>query len=79
MPLSMDAFVEKSRPTVPVCPVARVLASLPPKDRDVLVAALGNKDITHAAIAAVLTENGHKMAQDAMGRHRRGSCGCARR
>lgn len=78
MPLSMDAFVEKSKPTVPMCPVAKILAALSPKDRDVLVTALGNKNITHAAISAVLTDNGHTMRQDSIGRHRRGACGCAR-
>lgn len=78
MPLSMEAFVEKSKPTGPVCPVAKILSALSPKDRETLAAAIGNKDITHAAIAAVLTDNGHRMSQDAMGRHRRGSCACAR-
>lgn len=78
MSLSMDAFMEASKPTRPVCPVAKILATLSPKDRSVLVAAIDSEDITHSAIAAVLTKNGTPAKADSIGRHRRKDCGCAR-
>lgn len=79
MALSLDAFTEASQPCRPECPVVRITKSLGPKDRDVLTAAVDSDGITHAAIAKVLTDNGHKISQDAVGRHRRGDCACGHR
>jgi hypothetical protein len=78
MSLSLDAFTAASNPSWPKCPIVRIFDVLDPKDAAVLTAALADRDVTHAAIANVLTSNGHRIVQDAVGRHRRGACSCAR-
>lgn len=79
MALSLGAFTAASQPCRPECPVVRITKALGPKDRSVLAAALEDASVTHAAIAKVLTDNGHKISQDAVGRHRRGDCSCGAR
>jgi hypothetical protein len=76
MALDLTDFTTASRPRRTVCTVARVLAALDPKDRDVVTAALANEDITHSAIANVLQSAGHDLKQGTVSRHRRGGCSC---
>lgn len=77
MTLSAEAFRVKGRgPGIP-CPVAAVLEQLPPKDRQVLEGALEDASVQHAAIERVLKEEGIRLPQLAVGRHRNKGCRCA--
>lgn len=62
------------------CPVAEVLAGIgKPADRKELVDALADRSIAHVALcAAVEHVFGRKVGYDAMGKHRRNQCRCAR-
>ncbi len=76
MTIKLDDLVRASRPRRSVCSVAKVLALLDAKDREVLDAAMTNDAITHSAIAIVLTAEGHDIQQGTISRHRRGVCTC---
>lgn len=60
------------------CPVGRAMDALTKGDREQLREALDNYDYPHTVIASVLTGEGHKTSADAVGKHRKGACGCAR-
>ena len=76
MVLSLDDFAVASRPKRSVCTMAKVFDALNDKDTAVLSAALADVAVTHAAIAAVLEANGHKINQGTIARHRRNQCTC---
>ena len=60
------------------CGVSRAMQQLKKADQEQLRDALANYDYAHTVIASVLTAEGYKTTPDAVGRHRKGTCGCAR-
>jgi hypothetical protein len=64
----------------PECSVRVLLETLPPKDAQELVEVMARptSQIMHSAIAKVLARRNHRVPPDAISRHRRGVCGCAR-
>lgn len=79
MALSLDVFVEASKPKRVKCGLGEIIDSLTPKDREVLAAALTSTAVTHSAIAKVLTDAGHPIKQGTVNRHRAGKCSCGPR
>lgn len=77
-----QAVAAAARPTG--CGVGLVLDSLDPDLRAAVNEALGNRSVSHSRIAAALREvgaslpDGRPLAQQTIGRHRRGDCGCGR-
>lgn len=78
MALSLDDFVARKHKG-PRCTVTVILAALDAKDRDVLTAALTDPDVQSSQIAQVLTDNGHKIGEGTVAKHRRKGCACDRR
>lgn len=61
----------------PDCSVRMLLRTLPPSDAEAVQAALDNPDWTAAALARLLTQEGHRVQDSTVRRHRRGDCLCA--
>lgn len=77
MALSLDDFAGRKHKG-PRCTVSVILGALDAKDRDVLEAALADPDIQSSQIAKVLTDNGHKIGDGTVSKHRRQGCACDR-
>lgn len=58
------------------CGVRLVLEQLSPEDADDLRAAIANDGITLSVIGKVLREQGYKVGDDALRRHKRQVCAC---
>ena len=59
----------------PLCSIAYLLDKLEPAEADELREAL-RSDYRTSDIARVLTQIGHKVTRNTLGRHRRGECTC---
>jgi len=68
------AAQSKRRVSTP-CLTGLILAKLGPEDRVALEAAMAS-DMTHVSIMRALASQGHKIAQQSIGRHRKGECAC---
>lgn len=80
MALSADDFNRESRHSRGrTCGMAAILGALSPKDVEVLSAALVDPNVTHEAIARVLTSNGQRAKANMVARHRKGACCCGDR
>lgn len=53
------------------CAVGAVLAALPKKERDALVAILVNPAVAGSQVSRVLVDHGHRVAASSIQRHRR--------
>jgi hypothetical protein len=60
------------------CGMRKVLASLPPKDRDALLAALDDPSYSGAVLSRMLREEGVMVSDFTIRRHRRTDCSCYR-
>lgn len=60
------------------CRINNILDSLTPEERAELQLILGKHRVSNAAIARVLSDNGHETTHDQVGRHRRGGCLCSK-
>lgn len=74
MALTLDAFATPKKG--PPCGVGVLLSTLDAKDLAVLEAVLADPAVQHARISAVLREEGHKVGDGAVTRHRKGLCAC---
>ena len=68
------AAQSKRRVSTP-CLTGIILAKLDAEDRAALDAAMAS-DMTHVSIMRALASQGHKIAQQSIGRHRKGECAC---
>lgn len=68
------AAQSKRRVSTP-CLTGIILDKLDAEDRALLEGAM-DSDMTHVAIARALADEGHKIAQQSIGRHRKGECAC---
>ena len=62
----------------PTCSVMLLLTELDEHDVDELQSWLDDQRITSESIYASLTNAGHRVGRQTIGRHRRGECGCGR-
>lgn len=62
----------------PKCTVGKALLECDQEERADLIAALDDERYTGAAISRALTKLGYKVKAEALTRHRRGVCACAR-
>ena len=60
----------------PQCIAGRLIAALPDQERAELATALANTEFTTAAIRRVLNRRGLDVKQEALSRHRHGTCCC---
>lgn len=70
---------EARRPKGPPCGMAVILDQLDDQERAQLEEALSDRSITAHIIATVLTNHGHRVALQTVGRHRGGRCACGTR
>lgn len=68
------AAQSKRRVSTP-CLTGLILAKLDETERALLEDAMAG-DMSHVAIARALAAEGHKIAQQSIGRHRKGECAC---
>lgn len=61
----------------PDCSMGTILRTLPEQESQAVQAALDNPDWTAAALARLLTQEGHRVQDNTVRRHRRGDCLCA--
>jgi hypothetical protein len=61
------------------CSVALTLSRMNPQDRETLIGWLDDPRYTSAAIWRILTEEGHQVGMQTVGRHRKGMCSCGTR
>lgn len=78
MSLAQALAAESGRPG-PICTVATLLAALPPEDAATLTEALASPLYTSAKIERALRAEGHRIAAQTLGRHRKGECACGTR
>jgi hypothetical protein len=72
--MSITAAVEQAlEPTY--CKLGRILADLPAEDFDAINNGLSN-GLTPAAVARILTDNGHPVSEKVAQRHARSICAC---
>lgn len=71
--------VEARRPKGPPCGMRLILDALPDDERTQVEEALADRAITAHIIATVLTNHGHRIALQTVGRHRGGRCACGTR
>ena len=60
----------------PDCSMRTILRALPEQEAQAVQAALNNPDWTAAALARLLTQEGHRIQDTTVRRHRRGDCLC---
>lgn len=75
MSVDLSEFDAAMTPRTPQCNVGRALDRLDPERAEKLRVALAS-DYTSAAISRVVTSWGHKLTEQSVSRHRRGSCQC---
>lgn len=75
MSLAAALAAHTRRPVSTPCLTGLTLARLNDADRVALEGALAS-EMTHVAIARALADEGHKIAQQSIGRHRKGECAC---
>lgn len=68
----------QARKPGPKCTVARVLASLPPSEAELLVAALADPSYSNEALALACQSAAVDLGVSPIGRHRRKGCACHR-
>jgi hypothetical protein len=73
-----DHRPEPGRTRGSICSVALVMSELEPHDVEELQSWLDDQRITSDAIFLSLTNAGHQVGRQTIGRHRRGECGCSR-
>ena len=78
MSLAQALAAQVSKPGPP-CTVAVLIEQLPPEDVTVLTDALASPLWTNAKIARALKAEGHGIAAQTLGRHRKGECACGTR
>jgi hypothetical protein len=61
---------------IPTCKIRTILASLEPKDKEILEAALANPDWHHITLSQELGKRGVFVSEHPMRRHRIGRCSC---
>ena len=72
MSLSKD-FAAASIQTVR-CQTCKALAELPPADRDALLAAIDNRELSVRVIVDVCVKNGVAVGKNSIDAHRQGRC-----
>lgn len=70
---------EARRPKGPPCGMGAILDNLSDDERLQVEQALTDRTITAHIIATVLTNHGHRVAIQTVGRHRGGRCACGTR
>lgn len=75
MSLAAALAAHSKRSVSTPCLTGLILAKLDAEDRAALEAAMAG-DMTHVAIMRALADEGHKIAQQSIGRHRKGECAC---
>jgi hypothetical protein len=56
------------------CQTCKALAELPPVDRDALLAAIDNRDLSVRVIVDVCVKNGVNVGKNSIDAHRQGRC-----
>lgn len=60
------------------CRIREIADNLPEGDKDALIAAINDENITTSAIERALKKNGLFVAGSTIRRHRRGECSCGK-
>ena len=71
-----SAIAREMQPPGPKCAVATVMKMMDPDDVATLTVALGDKDVTAAAIGRALRSIGVDVSAFSLSRHRKGECSC---
>ncbi len=58
------------------CLLTRILQSMTKNDAEIARTAINDPDVGSGLIARVLTENGFRISEETIRRHRRSGCGC---
>jgi hypothetical protein len=72
MSLSKDFEAALTKPVR--CHTCKALASLPPSDRDALIDAINNRQLSVAKIVDVCLRNGVTVGKNSIDAHRQGRC-----
>jgi len=76
----MDLAAKLAAPPEPIpgpkCTMGALLDALPDREAQAVQAALDNPAWTAVALARLLTQEGHRMQDSTVRRHRRGDCLC---